>query len=392
MTDRSATELLDCDGQAFGEAIGVAMTHRKAVPPELIEPITQLRSNLTELLSSREPGHVQAVKRVNAEFRRTDQFEYDRRQLRTRKIGNQGVLDWLAGASDKDIAAFAHWNVERRRHLAASIEESRPELIDGSLTKAEQLVANGLFPKHAVSWMRSAAERYSPFSVMDSFESGILSASGYFNKDIISLANLYVLATDHHGISPQLERTTFHELMHAAGFVGGGGFSFHPSPLNGRVWEEAYVAHSTAVAHSKRLTDPQPEVIIPADRSDQTEFSYTEEREILGGLSTPALSDIPVELWGKAFFDKSEGRHQNTVLQKLRVGFDIIDPDPSAMNDFVENYEATWTNEDGAGRAHLLRTMAHRILRHQGIEVIETKIIHDFEPMQTIKWVAADVS
>jgi hypothetical protein len=194
-------------------------------------------------------------------------------------------------------------------------------------------------------------------------------ANGYFDTDVISIANLYLSPQEIEGTSLQLEKTTFHELLHASGYVNGAGFNFHDTALQGRAWEEAFVSHSVDVAFSQPDAAPQAEIINPFDRISVPTFSYIEERQLMAHLSSEELADISVDVWARAFFASKDKKYQQQLRQKLEDGFDRIDDRPHSLQLFNDEYEATWEPYDSKARYKVVTAMADKALRYLGTKV-----------------------
>jgi hypothetical protein len=370
MSELSPVELLRCNGQAFGHSIASGARNRRNPTRAVKEEVQHLRMNVMDLIESSDEHYAQVTRSINASFNHSDRLEFDVRKRNVRRVGERGILQWLSEASDKEFLEFAQWNVERRHSLFQNLEQDRDELTESALETANRLVDIGMFPVEALDNIKLAIDTYSPFAVMDSFESGAMQAAGYFDTHVISIANLYnepILQLD---ISAQLEQTVFHELLHAAGHVGDAGFHFHKNPVHGRLWEEAFIAHSTAVAFSAKHLDPQPDIFDPLERKGNIDTTYQDERQIMGHFSSPDIANIPADLWADAFFDDGENKNQRNIARKLRLGFQAISSSEDAFETFNEAYEATYSpigNE--RARSDLLFALDNQICRYRGIDV-----------------------
>lgn len=382
-----AATFLDCDGQPFGHEIAFEMSEGTGVNPRTLAMVALLRTKVTTLLESPHETDQQTAQRINTAFRINDQLEFNKAVAGERAIGERHILEWLAGVDDATFIKLAQWNVERQRSLQAQLAEDSKELVDLSLEKTIRLINLGLFPADALRRVRLAAKVYAPFQAMDSFEQGAKGANGYFDAHTITLANMYALATEQFGISVDIEHTTFHELLHGAGEVSGGGFFFNQSSaLYSRILEEAFVTHSTEVARNKR-SDPQIATIDPMERIGGATFTYGEERQAMALLSATDMANIPPDLWAAAFFSRGDSRARQELIAKLRSAFALLDPDPLAFETLNQSYEMAWIAQNDMERARLLADLEEKANRIRGLHREFASIIEDSVVDENNEWV-----
>jgi hypothetical protein len=381
-----AATLLDCDGLPFGHEIAFKMSEGMGMNPRTLAVVALLRARVTTLLESPNETDQQTVQQISAAFRINDQFEFNKAVTGEHAIGERPVLEWLAGVDDATFIKLAQWNVERQRSLQAQLVEDSPELVDLSLEKTIKLINLGLFPADALRRVRLAAKIYAPFQAMDSFEQAAKNATGLFNSYTIRLANLYAIATEQFGISVDLEETTFHELLHGAGEVSGGGFRFNQSSaLYSRILEEAFVTHSTEVARSKRA-DPQIAAIDPAERIGYASFTYSEERRAMALLSATDIANVPPDLWAAAFFSNEDSQARRKLMAKLRGAFTLLDPDPIAFETLNQSYENTWVSQNSMERSRLLAELEKKVNRVRGLNREFARIIESSAADENSEW------
>ncbi|MDB5163234.1 MAG: hypothetical protein JWO54_149 [Candidatus Saccharibacteria bacterium] len=382
---REPIELLDCDGLAFGHAIALEMSESMSFTPEVTHAVATLRSGVLKLLESPTEADKEAAAQINSNFRINDQYTYNKAVSGTHRLGEQPILDWLAGADDAAFVKLAQWNVERRRSLEAQLAHDHDKLVELSIKKVLKLMELGFFPGEALRRVRLAAETFPRFKAMDSFEAGALQEMGHFDTEDIVLANLYALATEQNGISINLEKIAFHELLHASGCVSKGGFIYQSSsPLEGRVFEEFFVTHSTEVAFSGRH-GPQVEVFNPYERIGGTDHIYAEERKAIGLLSSPQLANIPADSWANAFFSNYDSNYQRMVASQLKIAFTALYDQPNALEDFSKSYEDGWISRDASARSSLFLDLEKRVAKLQGRQ-FSSMVEHELSVDDIVPW------
>ena len=390
MSEKLPVNLLNVYGQPFGHSIVSSMEDARNPRTSIRKNAHKLRKSVATLLSSPSEEYSDVVQSINHNFNTKDRHAYESHESDAQPVGNMSVLEWLAGASDKDLVAFAKWNVERHQQLTTLLEAYQDELIDAAIEKTEHLIDLDLFPKKALRAVRRAASIYSPFKAMDSFESGAIHAVGYFDTNTIRLANLYTSGEDRYPETQQLEQTTFHELLHASGHIEEQGFHFHDTPVSGRIWEEAFISHSVGVAFTPEHIAPLPDIYDPAERPGNTVFSYSDERRTIGFLSSPDIADIPADLWGRAFFDRANQHQQKALARKLRLGFQALTSSEDGYETFSSAYEDTWYPDDRKSRDKLLEDIENSVYEFRGVELIDESSMGVFADEDT-PWMAFEI-
>lgn len=369
MSIESHRDLLQVKRQPFGFWIDQEIRQNSGLFAVALDNIQLLQERVTQLLESDDPVDQSVVSAIERYFENNDRPAYDECAPLERKIGEKGVLHWLKDASSQDFAALAQWNVQRNWDQMYAIGRDQQELRDLVLDKTKQLVNMGFFPTDAMRSVQNAIAQYSPIRALDAFEAGALNAHGYFDMSIISLANLYLSRKDLSGITPQLQKTAFHEWLHAAGKISGSGFLFHTTPFQGRAWEEGFVSHSVDVAFPEDAKDPQIDVLNPDNRTAVFSSSYKLERQVMAYLSSEHLSNIPISLWAHAYFDSHWYRMQEYLAEKVDKGLRRIDNPPYTLEAFNLAYESTWHPNNEVSRERLLSGVAKRALAYLGVTV-----------------------
>jgi len=360
------TKLLQCYGDAFGHAISLEMSEGKGLSPEVKLAVDSLRTGVATLLESPTQSDMRTIDIINSNFRTNDRTKFNQTMPEEQSVG-KNVLDWIAGADDEAFVKLALWNVERKRALEAQFAEDSEELVEDTLQRTRNLIELGFFPAKALNKVQKATNEFAPFKAMDSFEAGAMNAAGYFNSEVIALANHYQLATEQIGISPRLKNTTFHEMLHATGI----GFFSNPKALvYARVLEEPFVSHSAAVSSGYEVGRDQVSIYDPNNRVGGSEYlSYSEERQVMGYLSEPDVGNIPPDLWANAFFSDKDGKYRPMLLSQLKLGFAAIRSDaPKAYRQFTKRYEKLWMASDHEGRTKLMQDFEKDVLEMRGYE------------------------
>jgi hypothetical protein len=380
------TDLLQCYGEAFGHVISLEMSEGKGLSPEVKIAVDSLRKGITTLLESPASSSMRTIDSINANFRTNDRTKFNQAMPPEQGVG-KNVLDWLAGADDEAFVKLALWNVERKRALEAQLLEDSEELIEDTFQRTKNLMELDYFPANALKKVQKASKKFAPFKAMDSFEAGAMSANGYFNSEVITLANLYQLSSEQIGMSPRIKNTTFHEMLHA---TGTGFFSSNKALINTRILEESFVSHSAAVAAGYESGRDQVAVYDPNNRVGGSEYlSYTEERQVMGYLSEPDVGNIPPDLWATAFFSDKDSDYRPMLLNQIKLGFTAIRSDnPKAYKQFTKQYEKLWVTADHDGRSKLMQDFEKDVLEMRGYEY---EVLSDdeveFESDDFMSWV-----
>ena len=170
---------------------------------------------------------------------------------------------------------------------------------------------------------------------MDSFQSGGMNAAGYYLEynRTITLANLYSDRTGMTGLSPELSRTAFHEYMHAAGYNGGFSSTSTSIPHILRPIEEAFVEHTTVVAHSG--ASPSYEIIDPNRRpNDRQEYStYRLERTLLDVIN------VPPEQLAEVYFSPRDSEYGERMREDLYRKMGAAFGSTRNFFEFIDEYE-----------------------------------------------------
>ena len=295
-----------------------------------------LRSRSAHVIESESEDDKKAVNYIKAYFGKNDYCLAKSELNHTLDTPlRQNVMDWMAHATDHDIEMFCKWSLMRTRDLTHSLHRDKTQLIDHTLDKTHNLADIGLFPPTAIPVMEAATDRYY-IQGIDSFHSGGLHRIAFCDDYTIGMANLYLSRPNIKYVTGHMKRTIFHEYMHGAGNDRGFFWGISTQLPVLRIIEEAFVEHSTSVAHAPLFK--RPHIVNPKDRLYDSGV-YGPERTFLATAMDHA--GIAVEHLSEAFFcvrgDERGESLRKDIEQKIGKFFG------SSQNffEFVDDYEHT---------------------------------------------------
>lgn len=310
-------------------------------PPGILSAFL-FRRRANRLLNSNHTDDTYAVRGINSTFRENDLGYLAAVQTSNDTFNQpineetQGIVQWLAASSRRDMSTFYRWNIERTHDLQSAINRDKQRIIDGVMERTQTLTDIGFFPITAPEIMENATDRYR-LVAMDTFLSAGYHRVGFCNDHEIVVANMYSNKLSLAGESTELNRILFHEYLHGAG-NDRGFFNGIYTPLNPlRPIEEAFVEHATMVALTNE--PQQPNLIDPKKRADTFENNggYWKERSLLDTIISN--TDISIEQMGEAYFTPMYTERGDRIRADIEYKIGKFFLSDERFFNFIEKYE-----------------------------------------------------